>query len=386
MNVQAAAGAVSALFDGGTGSRERSGRWVLLYGRKPRSLLVPTHKLAVQRRCVRTFRRGLGALAGELALLLDRIAPGLALPQPFDGPDAARASWLADLNGLASAAVQMGTPGPYQKASVLLLDTDGNALGLAKVAMGERADRMVQREAFWLRWLRDTRVSDSRVPRLLAEGRTGAGRRFLATDLGPEGSNGSGFTGPQQSFLAALGRASARHGTFEGSRARRRLRVAHARLRARVDPEVGELLESGYRDCERLLRGWSGPFVVAHGDFAPWNTRRGVWGSYVFDWEYAWDGASPAYDALHWHLLPRALGRGGLSSQTIQSARASTGAYLQAAFPEHRWTEKVLNGLVVHYLLDVVLFYGMADGSINVQHPVIRNYLQVLERRSQWMA
>lgn len=381
MNVQNAAGTVSTLFGAGADSR-----WVLLYGRKPRALLVPAHSLAVQRRCVRAFRRGLGALAGELALLLGRVTPGLPVPRPFDASGAARASWVSGLDGATAAAVQLGTPGPYQKATVLLLNDQGEAIGFAKVAMGARADRMVSREAGWLRRLGSSRLTAACLPTLLAEGHTDAGRRFLVTDLGPAGANGSAFIGPMQWFLAALGHASAQFGTFASSRARRRLQVTHDRLRRRLPPEVSNLLHSARRECEALLADWSGPLVVAHGDFTPWNTRRGPSGSYVFDWEYAWDGATPAYDALHWQLVPRALSRRGLSPRTLKWIRARTAVYLQVSFPEQRWTESALNGLVLHYLLDVVLFYGMADGAVEVKHPVIRNYLKMLERRSQWMA
>ena len=388
MNAQAAAGAVSALFAPSASSAGAHCGWVLLYGRRPRYLLVPKHDLAVQRRCVRVFRRGLGALAGEFALVLKRVFPGSSVPIAFVGPAVAQAQWVAEvaLEGISSAAVQVGTPGPYQKASVLLLDNEGQPLGLAKVAMGPRADAMVQREGRWLARLRTFDELASQVPRLLAEGYTGGARRFIATDLGPIQTGGSEFGEQQRAFLIALARASANQAASGDSQLCHRPHVALERLLPQLPLSVAKTLQAALADCERILETWSGPLVIAHGDFTPWNTRRSDRGIYVFDWEYARDGASPAYDALHWMLLPRALSKTGLMTRAVRSARGTAGEFLNAAFPDQRWPDGVVSGLVLHYLLDTLLFYGMSDGAVDFRHPVVRNYFRMIEGRSQWMA
>ena len=388
MNAQAAAGAVSALFAPSAGGAGAHCGWVLLYGRRPRYLLVPKHDLAVQRRCVRVFRRGLGALAGEFALVLKRALPGCSVPVAFVGPAVAQAQWVADvaLEGLSSAAVQVGTPGPYQKASVLLLDQEGQPMALAKVAMGPRADGMVERESKWLARLRTVDELAPRVPRLLAEGHTGGGRRFMVTDLGPIQTGGSEFTEQQREFLSALGHSSADRGAFRDSQLRHRPVVALERLKPQLPRDVAETLQGALGDCDRLLGAWSGPLVIAHGDFTPWNTRSSDGGIYVFDWEYARDGASPAYDALHWLLLPRALSKTGLMIRAVRAATGVSEEFLRSTYPDERWSEGVVSGLVLHYLLDTLLFYGMSDGAIDFRHPVVRNYFRMIEGRSQWMA
>jgi hypothetical protein len=46
---------------------------------------------------------------------------------------------------------------------------------------------------------------------------------------------------------------------------------------------------------------------VAHGDFAPWNTRLGSQGLYVFDWESAsWEGPT-LWDIFHFKIQVAAL-------------------------------------------------------------------------------
>jgi hypothetical protein len=387
MNAHSAVGTISALFEPGASRPALRSRWILLYGHRPRYLLIPNHKLAVQRRCVRVFRRGLGALAGELALMLDRVLPGCPVPLGFEGPAIAQATWLVDLplDGVASAAVQVGTPGPYQKASVLLLDDNGQALGLAKVAMGPQADRMVKRESIWLTRLQSNPEIAAHIPRLLAQGNTARERSFIATDIGPAHSGNAELGDVQRQFLIRLAHTSIREGSFASSLSRRRLCTALAQLAPYAPMSAIHILRSAIRDCDQALETWSGPLVIAHGDFTPWNTRHGKQGIYVFDWEYAWDEANPAYDALHWMLLPQALGKNGLSIPAIRSVRATITGYLTAAFPDREWSPTIVSGLILQYLLDILLFYSTADDKIDLEHPVHRNYFWMIEGRDQWM-
>ena len=57
---------------------------------------------------------------------------------------------------------------------------------------------------------------------------------------------------------------------------------------------------------ERLHDGLgrvSMPLSLAHGDFAPWNTRLGSLSLFVLDWERASEGMSPLYDAFNFQAL-----------------------------------------------------------------------------------
>jgi hypothetical protein len=45
----------------------------------------------------------------------------------------------------------------------------------------------------------------------------------------------------------------------------------------------------------------------SHGDFAPWNTRRGDDGLQVFDWEAAEPGKPQDWDAFHFHTQTASL-------------------------------------------------------------------------------
>ncbi len=388
MSGQRGIGAVSEPFAPDIASSGAHSEWVLLYGKRPRYLLVPKHRFGVQRRCIRVFRRGLGALRGEMELVWKRIAPGRSQSLRLDQRAPGQALWLPDfpIDGLACAAVQVGTSGPYQKATVLLLEKHGEPLGLAKVAMGIRADAMVDREAAWLRHMASIPTMAPNVPQLRAHGGADGGRRFLITDVGPTNLCSAGFGKDPRRFLAELGRCSMRIQPFRNSNAQTRVERGLERLLPKLPSDAEQTLVAAAAECERRLRDWSGPLVTAHGDFTPWNARRGNGGLYVFDWEYARDGAIPAHDVLHWLLLPKALRGRSLSVRNLRSVQATVLAFLNAAYGLQRWSHDVVSGMTLHYLLDTMVFYGLADGDLNFDHPVIRNFFNMLERRRQWMA
>ncbi len=386
MNGQRGVGAVSERFSSDLVSSGGEDRWLLLYGNRPRYLLLPKHRFGVQRRCIRVFRRGIGALRGELELIWKRIAPGRSRFLGVEGRAPGQAPWLADfqVEGLACAAIQVGTSGPYQKATVLLLGNHGELLGLAKVAMGVRADAMVDQEAAWLRHMGGIPTMAPNVPQLRAHGSAGGGRRFLITDVGPMKVCSAAFGNDPRRFLAELGRCSMRIQQFRDSNAQTRVQHGLERLRPKLSSDAAHTLVAAAAECERRLRDWSGPLVIAHGDFTPWNARRGNGGLYVFDWEYAWDGATPAHDVLHWLLLPKVLH--GRSLRNLRSVQATVFAFLNAVYRQQRWSRGLVSGMTLHYLLDTIVFYGLADGGIHFDHPVTRSFFQLLERRRQWMA
>ncbi len=379
--------AVSELFAPDIAHSGAHGRWLLLYGNRPRYLLLPKHRFGVQRRCIRVFRRGIGALRGELELAWKRIAPGRSRALGVDGNAPGQAQWLADfqIDGLAFAAVQVGTPGSYQKATVLLLGKLGEPLGLAKVAMGVRANAMVDQEAAWLRRMAAIPTMAPNIPQLRGHGSAGGGRRFLVTDVGPTNLCSAAFGNDTRRFLAELGRCSTRIQRFRDSNAQLRVQRGLKQLRPKLSSDAEQTLSAAAAESERRLRDWSGPLVTAHGDFTPWNARRGDGGLYVFDWEYAWDGATPAHDVLHWLLLPKVLRGRSFGLRTLRSVQAAVLAFLKAAYGQQRWSHEVVSGMTLHYLLDTMVFYGLADGEINFDHPVNRNFFQMLERRRQWM-
>ncbi len=96
------------------------------------------------------------------------------------------------------------------------------------------------------------------------------------------------------------------------------------------------------------------PLSLAHGDFAPWNTRLGPRSLFVLDWERASEGMSPLYDAFNFQALQAALqGR----RRGIRDRRFLL-TLLDALWPEGR---KHLPDLYLAYLAHVSLLYSEAQ-------------------------
>lgn len=113
-------------------------------------------------------------------------------------------------------------------------------------------------------------------------------------------------------------------------------------------------LAPALRRLQDELGALSMPLSLAHGDFAPWNTRLGARSLFVLDWERASEGMSPLYDVFNFQALQCALlGRG----KGIGDRRFCV-RLLDTIWPEGR---KHLPQLYLAYLTHVSLLYSEAQ-------------------------
>ena len=156
---------------------------------------------------------------------------------------------------------------------------------------------------------------------------------------------------PHVEFLRALHETTRQECEFGSSAMLTRLRDALTRWE-RVWPDPWP------RRIARALRRLEGelgtirvPLSFAHRDFAPWNTRSGPAGLFVFDWETAIDGVVPLYDAFHFGAI-----RAAAYSAPLRHP-ASLRHLLATLWPA---SEGRLRQLYLAYLVDVSVLYGEA--------------------------
>jgi hypothetical protein len=257
---------------------------------------------------------------------------------------------------------------------------------LVKKASDAQADRLLAREAQWLRELEDVPELEGQVPRLLDEGLTSPeGRRFLVISMvAPQGETRA-FTESHARFLASLGKARFRAIDFEVSGACQWLLNALTELERFALPGAVAALGDAYHDCETALLYWTGPYVLAQGDFAPWNIRYLGSQLFVTDWGHARSEASPLDDVLHFVMIQRAVYRRPLSVPVLQAAMQRAREFALQAYPEWSWRPKVIGALTLVYLLGTLLHRALAQRRIDLGDPVIAGYWKLLERRSAWM-
>ncbi|HSD43654.1 MAG TPA: phosphotransferase [Burkholderiales bacterium] len=365
------------------------GRWHVLFGSRPRPLLMPAEDYQLQERCLGYFVRGrLKSFYAKALLRANALVPAARLLPVFSLPRAGRDALDCPLPSGAPAhtAIQIGTAGPYQKASMLLLSDAGEGLALAKMAMAPSADGMVAVEAAWLKALEPVGALADQVPRLLGEGAAPNGRRYLVTSLAPSTAATTSFTPAHAHFLRVLGGVRRERASFAMSPYYAHLTRSLGALEPVVAPEIAATLWASLRDCRAALAGWAGPFVIAQGDFAPWNIRIDATRVFVFDWEYARAGANALGDVLNFFMIPRALSRRPAGSRSVAAVLKRAEGIARELHPERRWKPRVVSALALAYLIEVLLCYSRASGRLDLRHPVMRHYWRLVQARERWMA
>ena len=258
---------------------------------------------------------------------------------------------------------------------------------LVKKASDAQADRLLAREAQWLRELEAVPELEGQVPRLLDEGVTRPeGLRFLVMTMVPAARGETrAFTAEHARFLASLGKARFRAIDFEVSGTCQWLVQSLTELERFAAPKAVAALGSAYHDCETALLYWTGPYVLAQGDFAPWHIRYVGSQLFVTDWGNARAEASPLDDVLHYLMVQRALCGKALSVPVLQAAMQRAGEFAVQAYPEWRWRPKVIGALTLVYLLGTVLHRSLASRRIDLADPVVAGYWKLLEKRTAWM-
>jgi hypothetical protein len=245
-------------------------------------------------------------------------------------------------------------------------------LRLVKTARDAEAARRLAREAVWLRELADVRALEGQLPRLIEQGTDAAGCPYLVLSIPPGTGETRAFTPDHARFLAALGKARFRAGEFE--------HAGKCQWIQRSLPANTPLLEEAYYDCEKALLYWTGPYVLAQGDFAPWNIRTFGSQLFVFDWGDAHADASPLDDVLHYLMIQRRLKTVSLLRRAMGRARE----FALAAYPEWSWRREVISALTLVYLLGVIV-HRMKNSADRAADPVVAAYWKLLEKRSNWM-
>jgi hypothetical protein len=365
------------------------GTWHVLFGHGERPLLLPAADYRLQARCLTYFVPGGPKAACARALLrANAVLSGLGLlPQlRIDCGPHGFLSGQVPPGRHAHSAVQIGTPGPFRKATVLLISAHGEGYVHAKIAMVPGADRQITQEAGQLRELEAQRELEGRIPRVLAEDCAPNGRRYLVTTLAPGALSTREFTAAHLAFLASLGRAHRVVMDFATSPCCEFLESKLDAIGPHLTPVEHSVLKGALRDCRTLLGHWTGPFVLGHGDFVPWNIRVHGDRIFVFDWEYAHAGANPLADAFNFRIMQRAMSRRAPGAEFLTHTLRHVQQAAGKLYPEFTWRTRAVSGLGLAYLLEVLLHYTVASRSLVRTHPVIASYLRLIEGRTAWMA
>lgn len=279
--------------------------------------------------------------------------------------------------------VSTGTPGPYCKYTVLLLNDEGAQIAVAKVGTTPKAIDQVRKESHWLRVLTAEPAMKHCTPAFIAEDtiadtcivvQSVCTGKFVDNVLGPS----------QLQFLSAFQRLFQEEQQFRDSVMYREMACRFERLQSRLSPAWANRTGRALSELNAGLAHITMPLVAAHRDFAPWNMRLQRGRLAVFDWEYANTGYLPLYDLFHFYLGPIAV-KSLVSPTTLRRILEDvTRQGTLIGEPARKPYAPALQLLA--YLLDVSLFYLESNEGRETGDLVVHCYGRLIDDFHLWCA
>jgi hypothetical protein len=253
-------------------------------------------------------------------------------------------------------AFYLGVPAPHRKVTAQVLTPDGKTLAYAKIATSPLAQAAVKTERRALLRLSESAGLQGTVPMVLGSLAWHGGTILLIT-MGPPRPGPRGLSSVHLRFCTQVFQSFRVQETFVESPMWTHMSEIWLRLQHSSPETLPANLGLALERLHDELGPVSMPLSLAHGDFAPWNTRLGPRSLFVVDWERASEGMSPLYDAFNFQALQAALqGR----RRGIRDRRFLL-SLLDTLWPEGR---KHLPILYLAYLGHVTLLYSEAQSLV----------------------
>lgn len=198
----------------------------------------------------------------------------------------------------------VGTEPRFRKLTIQVMRPDGEILGYIKLPLTEEAAERVRHEANTLRRLGEFPSLRPHIPRILHSGPWGQSAILFET-AGPTRTGPVRLGREGEEFLGIL--HAIRPVPKPGLAVWEEAAANWQRSEPSLSSEWRALGHLALGKARREMEGVTIPCGVSHGDFAPWNTRLGDVGLFVFDWESAMWEAPSQWDVFHFKTQVAAL-------------------------------------------------------------------------------
>lgn len=276
--------------------------------------------------------------------------------------------------------VSVGTPGPYNKHTVLLVDANGFPLSLAKVASTPAAVTLLENEAHWLTYLGGSNNLKDRIPDFAGSQHFSSGSFVLLQSIGIGSQAGNPLQEEHVRFINDLHEFGSVSRSYLASDMRKAMYARLEKVGANLSSAWSSRAEKSLKILDEQLVGAELPMLAAHRDFAPWNTRQTAHGLFVFDWEYASEDYVPLYDLFHYVLMPAA-SRKDLTTSDARAALRTILAFEQL-LGENKTT--MADFQLLAYLIDLCLFYLDSNNGRDIGDKIVYRYATLIDTFSDW--
>jgi len=250
-------------------------------------------------------------------------------------------------------AFYLGIPAPHRNITVQVLTPLGETLAYAKVATSTLSEAALANERHALKRLAGCDALRGKIPEVLDCFGWQGGKAHVLTK-GPARLGSNRLTSAHSDFCEDLFHCTKQEQSFGESPMWSRMSETWIRVKQGL-PEtlpahLGVALERLHDELGPVLL----PLSVAHGDFAPWNTRQRPQSLFVFDWERSAVGTTPLYDVFNFSAFQAALHKRRSGLPDARFLRTLLGKL---------WPEGLEHLPLLHlaYLVDVGLIYGEAQ-------------------------
>jgi hypothetical protein len=250
-------------------------------------------------------------------------------------------------------AFYVGVPAPHRKATAQVLTPAGETLAYAKIATSALAQAAVEVEWRTLLQLSKSANLRGKVPEVLSWFEWRGGKVLFITS-GPTRPGPRHLSREHVSFCESVFLSQAEENVFGESPMWARMSELWLRLKSGLPEPFHARLGLALEQLRSELGPVSLPLSLAHGDFAPWNTRLAPRSLFVFDWERAAEGVIPLYDIFNFQAFQAAL----YKRRSSLPDRRFLQTLLNVTWPEG---QKYLPWLYLAYLVDVSLLYSEAQ-------------------------
>ena len=260
---------------------------------------------------------------------------------------------------------------------MIAADLEGRALAFGKSAEGADVERGLARERSNLEELDRAASMKPFCPRpftwIVHEDRP-----ILLTSLGPSQAGPATFGALHVSFLDALREAFGGAVPFGRSTLWQHAVAQLQRPEFREGGAWANRLRDAASILEDRLVDVPVTLTLAHRDFAPWNTRVGPQGLFVFDWEFGSQGYPSSHDAFHFEFMTALLLGGNVSNEHARS-------WIDAA--QVREGDADASLLFLTYLVDLGLQYRSfeLDHRVDRDEPVLGAVAGLLDSAEDWI-
>jgi hypothetical protein len=250
-------------------------------------------------------------------------------------------------------AFYLGVPGAYRKITAQVMTPEGESLAFAKIAASRLTRARLDDERGVLVRLSESEGLRGRVPEVLGYFDWCQSKVLLMTS-GPPKPGPRDLTTAHLELCKDLFMPFAEPRTFGEGPMMTRMSEALRRIGPHLPDPLFARLDQALERLRSELGSVTLPLSLAHRDFAPWNTRVGPGGLFVFDWDSGEEGMTPLYDIFHFRAIQSAL----LGRREHLPDRLFLRDAMDALWPEgHRY----LPWLYLSYLLDMSLLYSEAQ-------------------------